>query len=280
MSSKSVNRILVNVIPAILIVGLLAWRIAAKKTNVAAERQAKQEMKEAKAQALSTVGDGAEQDQTFGATVIDLKPFVTAALTDSPISPRGTTSDNLAELRKGVNIYAGIPFDVEGSIHLMGGQLRKYGKRYPEKVEKIPIGRICTKIHCFHGASDVTGNEFGQPVARLIIHYTDGTTNGIDFVAGEQVFDWWRFPWDNSRPVPPDVKIPAGFESAAKVAAPGTKLAWIGTNPWIKRWSPGMALCLFRTTFPNPQPAKEIASVDYCSMMTQTVPFLVGLTVE
>jgi hypothetical protein len=43
---------------------------------------------------------------------------------------------------------------------------------------------------------------------------------------------------------------------------------------------PESSLRLYRTTFTNPQPDKEIVTMDYVSAMTEAAPFLVGLTVE
>ncbi len=184
-------------------------------------------------------------DETSGAVTVDLKPFINTALTDSPSSPKGITADNLAELPKGTNIYAGVPFDVEGSIQLMGGRFKQYKKHYPIKVEKIPIGRSCANLYIFHGTIDVPWEMHDKPVATLILHYTDGGTEELNFIANKQAFDFWG---------------PAGKYGLKKTGeikpTSDTELAWVGTNPWIQKWVPQFRLRLYKTTFVNPRRQK------------------------
>lgn len=223
-------------------------------------------------------------DETIGAAVIDLKPYINAALTDSPSSPRGTTTDNLAELPRGIHIYAGIPFDVEGSIQLMGGHLKQYGKRYPVKIENIAVGRHCSTLHFLHGSSYLVGDQYGQSVAKIVLHYSNGETEEVKFVAGEQSFDWWGIIGNYG----PETNFMAaeytrlgGDQRDLKRPTSGTELAWVGSNPYLKQLqSRDNFLRLYSTTFANPRPAEAISTIDYVSTMTMTAPFLVALTVE
>lgn len=209
------------------------------------------------------------KDETHGAVTIDLEPYINAKLTEAPLCWKGNNADNLAELPAGKNIYAGVPFDVEGSIQLMGGWLQHYGKRFPHKVDSILIHRQCVKIHLLHGDGCVLAyKSFGTNVAKLVIHYEDGSTREINMVAGQQVFDWWQPTFTTG--------IPASW----RTPAPDTELAWVGSNPWIRQWQPDLSLCLYRSSFENPQPGVAISTLDYVSTMTVTCPFLVGLTVE
>jgi hypothetical protein len=200
---------------------------------------------------------------------IDLKPHLNTALTDSPASPKGLNEDTLAELPSGTHIYAGVPFDVQGSIQLMGtGMAHYFQKKYPTEVDNIRINRRCTKLHLLHGANWVYLNVFGTKVAKLVLHYEDGSKQEIPMIAGEQVFDWW---------VP---LFKTGLNPRYLKMAPGTERAWTGSNPFVKRIWPDEALMLLKSTFDNPQPDVAISSIDYVSTMTETAPFLVGLTVE
>ena len=61
-----------------------------------------------------------EIDETVNATTIDLRPYINAKLTDGPSGWKGNNDDNLAELPAGKHTYAGVPFDVEGSIQTHG----------------------------------------------------------------------------------------------------------------------------------------------------------------
>jgi hypothetical protein len=218
------------------------------------------------------------EDQTRGAVTIDLKPFINARLTEAPMCYKGTNADNfannLAEVPVGKRIYAGVPFDVQGTIQLMGGWLQRYGKTFPSKIESIPVNRPCTKIHLLHGEGAVHPKDKGTTAAMLVINYQDGSTKKFDMVAGKQVFDWWSPTFTTGAP------FPILYPERMRTPAPGTELAWIGSNPWVRRWYPDYSLCLFRTTFENPQPAVPIATVSYVSTETVMCPFLVALTVE
>src|SRR5205823_491538 len=90
-------------------------------------------------------------DDTVNATTIDLKPYVNAALTDSPASGVGNNGNNLGDLPAGVNIYGGVPFDVEGFVQLGGKELiSTFHKNFPAEVNGIAIHKRCAKIHLLH----------------------------------------------------------------------------------------------------------------------------------
>ena len=210
-----------------------------------------------------------EIDETVNAITIDLRPYINAKLTDGPSGWKGNNDDNLAGLPAGRNIYAGVPFDVKGSIQLTGGWLKyHYKKTYPVQVSDIRIDRSCAKLHLLHGNSFLVYTNFGTVVARLVLHYVDGSTREINLVAGEQSFDWW-FPLFKS-----------GLPEKFLHAAPGTERAWTGSNPHIRKWQPELSLVLYKTTLDNPQPGVKLSSLDYVSTETATGPFLVSLTVE
>jgi hypothetical protein len=209
----------------------------------------------------------AENDTTNAAT-INLKPYLNTELTDAPFDYKGQKADNLSELPAGIHTYGGVPFDVEGSVQLMGAWLRHFQKKYPAKVEGIAINRRCSKLHFLHGASGVVEKVLGQVVEKISLHYDDGSTREINMVAGAQVFDWW-LPLYTTGVIPKFV-----------TPAPGSELAWTGSNPLIKKWKPEYSLGLYKSTFENPQPAVSIRSMDFISTETDACPFLVGVTVE
>lgn len=251
------------------VVVLLAAGMAVETSNLV-ERYLEEKMRAEGAKTEAKVLSRKRVDETQGAALIDLKPFINTALTDSPSSPKGITANNLAQLPKGTNIYAGVPFDVEGTIQLMGEKFKGYGKVYPVNVENIPIGKSCAKIYLLHGESTIPWEQSGMAVAKLILHYASGGTEELNLVAGEQAFDFWGPTAHYNLRGKPEIK-PAG----------GTELAWVGTNPWVQKWVPQFKLRLYRTEFANPRPAEAVVSCDYVSTMAQnTAPFLVGLTVE
>ena len=207
-------------------------------------------------------------DETVNATTINLKPYINTALTGSPVSLAGNNENNLAELPPGTHIFAGVPFDVAGSIQLMGTDLEKFNKSFPVEVDHIPIGRRCAKLHLLHGANWVYTKDFGTLAAKLVLHYTDGSKREIDMITGDTVFDWWG-------PL-----FQTGVDPRTLQMAPGTERAWAGSNPYVKKFWKDESLILYKTTFANPQPEVVVSNLDYVSTMTEVAPFLVGLTVE
>jgi RNA polymerase sigma factor (sigma-70 family) len=207
-------------------------------------------------------------NETVNAVTIDLKPYINAALTDSPASSAAIRDNNLAELPSGVHNFGGVPFHVEGLIQLNGTNMLGVNKTYPAGVDGIAINRKCAKIYLLHGADWIYLSDFGKTVARLVLHYENGSERQLDIVAGKNVFDSWS-------PL-----FTTGVDPRYFQMAPGTERAWTGSNPFIKRIWPDESVVLYRSAFENPQPDAVVSTLDYVSTMTGTAPFLVGLTVE
>ncbi len=206
---------------------------------------------------------------TVNATTIDLKPYVNAALTDSPASPAGNDDNNLADLPYGVNVYGGVPFDVEGLIQLSGRSIISvFHKNFPVEVDGIAIHRRCAKIYLLHAGDWIDVTDFGKTVAKLVLHYEDGSQQKINIVAGRDVFEFWS-------PL-----FTTGVDPGYSRMSPDTELAWAGSNRYLKQFWPDESLVLYKSGFANPQPDLTVSTVDYVSTMTATSPFMVGLTVE
>jgi len=203
---------------------------------------------------------------TTNTTTIDLSRFVNLRVIDWA-AQAGRIPPNSPQLTTGVKLYAGVPFDVSGVIRLNSITSETNGEHFPVEVDKIPINQECAKIYLLHGAYAGGGNYF-QVVGRLVLHYADGSTNAIDLIAGQTVFDCWN------------VLFKTGVEPFFKNASPGTEIAWWGSNSIIERLNPDESLVLFKSVFLNPRPDVAVTSVDYVSTMTETGPFLAGLTVE
>ena len=78
---------------------------------------------------------------------------------------------------------------------------------------------------------------------------------------GLDCLDWWAWP-----------------KGRSKVSDPNTLVAWTGRNPAATHQ--GAKLRLFKTAFENPQPDKEIKSIDYVSGMAVSAPFMIAMTLE
>jgi serine/threonine protein kinase len=168
--------------------------------------------------------------------------------------------NNLAQLPRGHQIFDGVGFNVAGLIQLAGGDdVAQTNNPYPVSVEGIPVNRFCNQLHLLHGMTE--GADDQTVVAKLVLHYGDGTTADLDIVDGQQVYGWW-FKGDGNPPL-----------------AGNTKVAWIGENPTARRH--GFRIWVFKTSFINPKPGMRVETIDYVSALTPIgAPFLLALTTE
>jgi hypothetical protein len=168
--------------------------------------------------------------------------------------------NNLAQLPKGHQIFGGVGFNVDGLIQLASGNdVAQTNNPYPASVEGIPVNRFCHRLHLLHGMTGDSDNR--SLVAKLVLHYGDGTSADLDIIYGEEVYGWW-FEGDDNPPL-----------------AGNTKVAWIGENPTAK--THGYRIRVFKTSFMNPKPGTRVETIDYDSALTPIgAPFLLALTTE
>jgi RNA polymerase sigma factor (sigma-70 family) len=133
----------------------------------------------------------AQMNETVRARTIDLRPYINYKLTEAPCSLKGNNDGNLIELPLGRNIYAGVPFDVQGGIQLMGGWLKRFEKTYPVAVKDIRVRQKCSNIYLLHAANFIIETNYNTAVAKLVFHYADGGSHETNIVAGVHVYDWW-----------------------------------------------------------------------------------------
>lgn len=239
-----------------------------KEAKIAREKAAKVELRMQESNAVvAKVAARQNFDETLGGTTIDLSAYATSSLNGSFV-PKNVEDNNLAELGEGTKTLSGVPFDIRGSIQLTGRDLRLYSKAsFPHAITNIRVSKTCDKLHILHGSYFV--KKLGVTIAKLIVRYANGTTEEIPIITGEHVLDWWAPNYETG------VR-----EDWRNVTAAGSELAWVGSNAYIKKRQPHLSLRLFKSTFRNPQPDFEIASIDYVSTDTSAAPFLLGLTVE
>lgn len=203
------------------------------------------------------------QGAAADAFCLDLGKHATAQLTDSLNSPTSVKDNNLAAFPKGRQVFLKTPFQVSGVLQLSGKKLEEWGRNeFPERIDNIQVGRVCSELHLLHGAGGVYDRD-DVMIAKLILHYSDNSTKEIEIKNGVHVRDWWGEP-----------KQP--------ITDTNSVLVWTGTNPAVKKYggeNPG-SLRIYKTTFKNPQPGLSLTSIGYTSTMQNSSPFLLGLTVE
>jgi hypothetical protein len=183
--------------------------------------------------------------------LIDLSDYYNAALTQTWHG--GTANNSLDSLPPGLLLLGSVLFDVRGIVQLGGQQLQRSERRYPQKVVGIKINQTCTRLHFLHASGWHTAD--GTPLGSYVVHYVDGRQQTIPIIYGEDVRDW------NGNTDP-------------STTLKRSSIVWSATNkaPFHVR--------LFKSTWINPWPETEIATIDYLSTMTESAPFLVAITAE
>ncbi len=197
--------------------------------------------------------------ESRGFVTVDLSRYLNGRL-DRSWTP-DYESNFLDGLREGRRVLNRIPFEIHGVVQLEGTEWKRRDYKFPEGIDGIPIRSGGRRIHLLH-ANSAMADPSGTTVASLILHYSDGDQARFDIRQGMEVLDWWDWPAAPAK-VPSDTN---------------TTVAWTGKNPAAA--SQGARVRLFDTAFVNPQPEKEIQSVDYISAMAGSAPFMVGLTIE
>lgn len=212
---------------------------------------------------LSTLGfPSAADDLKFVA--VDLQPHATQKRFEALGS--GIDGNDLAIVPAGGETFGGIVFNIEDGIVHLGSTIVD---RHPEKVAGISVGSKCLKLYilhatCFGGGPNKPGNQLHVPdgtlIGQYVIHYSDGSTEDIPIVYGEDVRDWFY--------VDDEAKTTRG------------KIVWNGENQ--RATEVGAKIRLYMMSWENPHPEKTIKSMDYVGKKSETpaAPFCLAITLE
>jgi hypothetical protein len=173
---------------------------------------------------------------------IDLGPHVNQKLNERFHNYR--EGNDLAALPTGKQSFAGISFTVARGVVQVGGEK-------PAKAEGIKVGAKVEKLHFLHACGFSGSIPRNTPIGKYVVHYEDKRAEEIAIVYGRDVVDWW---------VQPGVADPTE-----------SKVAWEGQNQFS-------AIKLFLTTWENPNPEKQIVTLDYVA--TGGTPFCVAISAE
>lgn len=185
------------------------------------------------------------------AECVDLTEYYNAALLQN--WHHGMPNNTLDVLPPGVLQLAGDVFDVRGIVQVSGIELRNVGGKYPEQINGIRIAKRCRQLHFLHAAG--WHSPEGTHLGSYVVHYAGEQQQAIPIIYGEDVRDW------------------NGSNDSATEVSHG-QLVWSAIN------NAGLHVRLFKTTWVNPMPEKEILSMDYISAMANAAPFLVAVTAE
>ena len=125
-----------------------------------------------------------------------------------------------------------------------------------ERVEGIQVGQAAKTLQFLHGTG--WGHApHGTVIGKIVVHYQDGETAEIPIRTGVHVRDWFLNAQDRRQ-------VSDG------------KLVWVHSSPELSHRDIGVYLM----TWDNPRPDQVIKSIDYVSTMTDSAPFLLGVTLE
>ncbi len=166
--------------------------------------------------------------------------------------------NNLAELPRGKQLFAGVEFQIPDRwIQLHGMGL----PNLPRSVTGITVGRKVARLFILHGTQFAHRNQGvndGDLVGEYRVRYADGDRATIPVVIGQDVRDWWA----------------TGQEPISR-----SQVVWVGENR-STRTSNNMYLRLYLATWKNPRPEKTVESIDYAAVHATAGPFCVAITAE
>ncbi|MBI3852988.1 MAG: tetratricopeptide repeat protein [Verrucomicrobia bacterium] len=194
------------------------------------------------------------RERAASTNLIDLGSVYNATLTAS-WHESGSASNDLSELPRGIQMFAGVQFDVRGLIQLSASF--NGHNRYPNEVRDILVHRTCQKLHFLHAAIYGGGAPDGTKIGRYIIHYASGTQSELPIVMGQSLGDWWTQLDEQDKRF---------------------TIAWVGENAECRRQ--GNTIRLFKSTWGNPAPDDTVTTIDFIGDQKGPAPFLVAITVE
>ena len=168
-------------------------------------------------------------------------------------------NESWAQVPRGETNFDGVPFLLFGKIDLTGLGRARDGEFQPPGTGEIPVGRRATRLHLMHGTS--YDSPEGEPVACLLLRYEGGETRRLLIRYGVHVRNWHL----------------EANEVASDLSDPGSRVVWDGNT---RPDGAGKPTRLFKTTFENPVPAKEIRTLQLLSLFARANPVILAITLE
>jgi hypothetical protein len=182
--------------------------------------------------------------------MIDLGNYHNAELTADWCNRVGC---NLAALSRAGHIRVdNKEFEPRGIIQVGCFQSEKLADAYPQKVERILIGRKVRRLHFLQAS--LNRAPTGAKIGHYVVHYADGCQE-VPLIYGEDLRCWLT-------------------ESDSETELRRGTLAWTGRTTGLFLRS----IRLFSLSWKNSRPDDEILSLDFESLSAEGAPFLVALT--
>ena len=157
----------------------------------------------------------------------------------------------------GFQVYAHVPFNVDGLTCLWGGTSAKGGLTLPEADLNIAANQKFQTLYVYHAA--FFASPANTPVYDVVFNYADGSSATNQVLYGADILDWNVKRSRNTRG-------PSGARSS---------VGWQGGTFTPGRNEP---LRFTVTAIDNPQPAMEVATIDLISCKSDSAPCILAMT--
>lgn len=164
-------------------------------------------------------------------------------------------------LPKGLQVFDGVPFQVDGVIQLSGSG-RPGGSGHPnapDSVIGIPVESGFEELHLLTAVDGSTDEN--SEVARIKLNYSDGSKATLSLKYGQQVRNWTA-PWHRSEHPLRDTN---------------SCVAWVGQvsdAASVDRFPR-----LFHVVLKNPKPQKKVLNMSIEKAVDNVGPFFAGITI-
>jgi hypothetical protein len=186
---------------------------------------------------------------------VDLKPYANSRILDTQwwtTNPGTSDMEELLELAKDGHQFDDGPGGEPVQFKVEDAVLCIYGSNSaanPEKIEDIKIGMTAEIVYFLH----MTGwEQVGAPSYKFVMNYQDGTSEELLMESNVNSDNWDQVP------------APLADENSAWV--------WDETAVTVARGG------VIATKWENPNPGKQIQTIDFVSLKTAAVPALFALT--
>jgi WD40 repeat protein/serine/threonine protein kinase len=189
------------------------------------------------------------RDTRTPARLLDFSPYFNGTLDWNNLPPKIPPEAFLTGLPRGLQILpaaGGVQFDVRGVVQLNNDA---DFPGVPAAVAGIAMRHKCRRLHFLHATHG--WETSGTLIGSYVLHYADGKQEEVPIVYGRDLTDW----------------VPVSADAAD---LQGAKLAWKGKDGHR----------VYMSTWENPRPDMEIASLDFVSKLTKCGPFLIAITAE
>ena len=193
---------------------------------------------------------------------LDLTRYYNASLKENWINPPRFKRVLSQFLDSRDDEFEGTRFDARGIIQLYSGAVA-IGRSYPESVPNIIVEQRFARLQMLCGAAwaGVINRSVDDKrvLARIVLHYADGSEHVLPVRHGDHVIDWI---YDPSNP---------------RHLRDNEQLGVVWTAKSI--FSSGFQ-CLFKTAWENPFPGKLVETIELQSAREAGGLFVLGLTLE